>query len=132
MYSVEAIGIAAPQVGRLVRVVVVDVGYVTIKAHRLRVFVNPVILAKEGATSSDEGCLSLPGVSAEVPRAARVRVRAQNLQGEPFEVEAEGLYAICLQHELDHLIGKLYADNLSRLKRKLLLTEYTSQYSARR
>ena len=87
---------------------------------QLRVFINPEIVFAEGEAECEEGCLSVPGYFDKVTRAARVRVRAQNADGEPFEVDAEGMLAVCIQHEMDHLEGKVFVDYLSPLKRARL------------
>ena len=83
---------------------------------QLQVFINPEILAKEGTCEGEEGCLSVPGIYETVKRSERVKVRALNLDGQTFEVEADGLLAVCLQHEIDHLDGKVFVEYLSRLK----------------
>ena len=107
MYKAEGVGLAAPQVGILRRVVVIDAGE---ESTGLWEFVNPEILEREGEQCGREGCLSLPGRQAIVTRPQRVKVRAQDRKGEWFEVEAEGLFARAVCHELDHLDGKLYID----------------------
>mgnify|MGYP001568121861 CR=1 FL=1 len=124
MYANEAIGLAAPQVGVLQRLIVVDIGQST-KQPKLYVLVNPVLEVdtKEAVVLIAEGCLSLPGMKGNPPRYKRVKVVAQDVYGIPVTVEAEGLLAVCLQHECDHLEGLLYIDRLSRLKRKLLLRD---------
>jgi len=86
----------------------------------LRVFVNPVIVAAEGEAECEEGCLSVPGYYERVRRAARVFVRAQDAKGKPFELEADGMLAVCIQHETEHLEGKIFVDHLSALKRSRL------------
>jgi peptide deformylase len=119
MYASEGVGLAAPQIGECSRVVVIDLSGPE-KREDLQVFVNPVITEKDGVEVKDEGCLSVPfGYRADVKRAATVMVRALDIEGVPFEVKAEGLLARCLQHEIDHLDGKLFIDHLSRLKRSL-------------
>lgn len=115
MRDENGIGLAATQVDRHVRVVVMDVSE---NQDTPRVFINPEITAKEGSTVSEEGCLSVPGNYAKVDRAEKVTVTALDGEGNPFELEAEGLLAICIQHELDHLKGKLFIDYLSPLKRQ--------------
>ena len=112
MYAAKGIGLAAPQVGRLERLAVVDVDDEPI------VLVNPEIVHAEGRAKGEEGCLSIPEVYADVERSATVRVRALNAQGEPFEMDAGDLLARCFQHEIDHLHGKLFIDYLSLLKRR--------------
>lgn len=115
MYAEEGIGLAATQVDIHQRIIVIDVS--EDREHPL-VLINPEILESEGSTGIEEGCLSVPGARALVPRAERVKVRAQNRHGEHFELEADDLLAICIQHEMDHLIGKLFVDYLSPLKRQ--------------
>jgi peptide deformylase len=115
MYSAPGIGLAAIQVSVLQRVVVIDVSE---ERDELRVFVNPEIIESEGEQIMEEGCLSVPGVFEPVTRAERVRVRALDREGHPFELEATGLLAACIQHEIDHLDGKVFIDRLSRLKQQ--------------
>ncbi len=115
MYAAPGIGLAAPQVDVAKRVIVVDVSE---DKSDPRVFVNPEILAHEGQIKTEEGCLSVPAIYEKVTRYERIRVRALDLRGEPFELEAEDLLAVCIQHEIDHLDGKLFVDYLSELKRK--------------
>ncbi len=114
MKDEKGIGLAATQVNVHKRVVVMDVSEEQDSPY---VFINPEILEKEGSTISEEGCLSVPNNYAKVDRAEKVKVKALNEHGESFEIEAEGLLAICIQHELDHLEGKLFVDYLSPLKR---------------
>ena len=119
MYAARGVGLAAPQVGVLQRVFVVDLESeegVRVK----RVFVNPVLVAKEGSMIGEEGCLSIPGLYADVKRAAHVAFEALDENGAPFRIEAEGMLARALQHELDHLDGVLFVDRLSIIRRKLL------------
>ncbi|KXJ60856.1 MAG: peptide deformylase [Alteromonas sp. Nap_26] len=115
MKDENGIGLAATQVDRHVQVVVMDVSE---DQNEPRVFINPEITHKDGSTISEEGCLSVPGNYAKVERAESITVKALNEHGETFELEAEGLLAICIQHELDHLKGKLFIDYLSPLKRQ--------------
>ncbi|HET7260636.1 MAG TPA: peptide deformylase [Casimicrobiaceae bacterium] len=114
MYSAPGIGLAATQVNVHKQVLVLD-----ISEHRdeLRVFIDPVLLEATGEAENEEGCLSVPGYFDKVIRAERVRVRAQNERGESFELDADGLLAVCIQHEMDHLRGKVFVDYLSPLKR---------------
>jgi peptide deformylase len=120
MYDEPGIGLAAPQVGEAVRLVVMDTDWTEEGAERdPLVLVNPEILEREGALTWLEGCLSVPDFQAEVERAARVRVRALDLDGREGLHDAEGLRAVCFQHEIDHLDGKLFIDRISRLKREL-------------
>lgn len=114
MYAAPGIGLAATQVNVQKRVVVIDLSE---NKNQPRVFINPTILAREGEGEMEEGCLSIPGFSETVRRAEKIRVSALNLDGEAFELEAQGLLAVCIQHETDHLDGKLFVDYLSTLKR---------------
>lgn len=115
MYDAPGIGLAATQVNEHQRVIVIDVSE---EKNEPRVFINPEILSRDGVEQMDEGCLSVPGVYETVERAERVKVRALNRDGQPFELEADGLLAVCIQHEMDHLEGKLFVDYLSSLKRE--------------
>ena len=115
MYAAPGIGLAATQVDVHLRLIVVDVSETRSEAQ---VFINPEILTREGTAQSEEGCLSVPEVYEPVERAARVRVRAQDRHGAYSERELEGLLAVCVQHEMDHLEGKLFVDYLSSLKRE--------------
>ena len=112
MYAAPGIGLAATQVDVHKRVIVMDLSDTR---DELRVFINPEILAAEGEAENEEGCLSVPGYYDKVARAARVRVRALDQNGERFELDAEGLLAVCIQHEMDHLVGKVFVDHLSPL-----------------
>lgn len=114
MYAENGIGLAATQVNIHQRVVVIDLSE---ERNQPQVFINPEIITKSGDTTYEEGCLSVPQNYANVERAAEVTVKAQDAEGNDFEVNANGLLAICLQHELDHLVGKLFIDYLSPLKR---------------
>jgi peptide deformylase len=113
MYAAPGIGLAANQVDVQLRVVVIDASD---DKSGLRAFINPEILQREGEQVCEEGCLSVPGVYEKVARSAWVRVRALNEKGEAFELEAEGLLAVCVQHEIDHLDGKVFVEHLSLLK----------------
>jgi peptide deformylase len=115
MYAAPGIGLAATQVDVHRALLVMDPSQ---EKNQPQVYINPEVLTREGIEVSEEGCLSVPSIFEEVQRAARVRVRAQNADGEFFERELEGLDAICLQHEMDHLAGKLFVDYLSTLKRE--------------
>ena len=114
MYEAPGIGLAATQVDFHRRLIVIDVSE---DRSEPLVFINPEILEREGAAKTEEGCLSVPGVFEDVQRAARVRVRAQDRTGAVFERELEGVVSVCLQHEMDHLEGKLFVDYLSDIKR---------------
>lgn len=119
MYAAHGIGLAAPQIGLSKRLTVIDVNFKKDPADKL-VLVNPEIIEREGKQFEEEGCLSLPEIREKVTRAAKVKVRAQNVEGEWFEVEGEELLARAFQHEIDHLDGVLFIDRLSRLKRDLI------------
>ncbi|MDR2338049.1 MAG: peptide deformylase [Deltaproteobacteria bacterium] len=138
MYQKDGVGLAAIQVGKPIRAMVIDVGKPDPAAllaatdsnnpnsksqkliPNLVKFVNPEILEAEGETKYNEGCLSVPEIHETVVRSAKVKVKAQNEKGEEFIIDADGLLAICIQHELDHLEGILFIERLSRLKRELL------------
>jgi peptide deformylase len=120
MYDEPGIGLAAPQVGEAVRLVVVDTEWTEEAADRNPlVLVNPEIVDREGTVTWTEGCLSVPDFQAEVERSERVRLEAQDLDGEELVIDAEGLQAVCFQHEIDHLDGILFIDRISRLKREM-------------
>lgn len=130
MYAAPGIGLAAPQVGEMLRLVVIDLQKE--ESRNPMVLVNPEILAASAETATrEEGCLSLPGQYAEVTRPARVKVRYQDLAGARREIEADGLLATCLQHEIDHLDGVLFVDYLSALKRNMLLRKLAKELKAR-
>ncbi|MBK1702663.1 peptide deformylase [Thiococcus pfennigii] len=114
MYEAPGIGLAATQVGIAQRIVVIDVSE---QKNAPLCLINPEIIAKGGAAEMEEGCLSVPGFQEPVTRAAWVRAAALDRDGAPFELEAEGLLATCIQHEIDHLDGKLFVDYISSLKR---------------
>lgn len=113
MYAAPGIGLAATQVDRHIQMIVVDVSE---KRNDLKVFINPEIIEAEGEAVGEEGCLSVPGIYDKVKRAERIKVRALDLQGQPFELEATGLLGVCIQHEIDHLKGRVFVEYLSRLK----------------
>ncbi len=114
MYAAPGIGLAATQVNIQKRVIVMDLSE---HKNQPRVFINPTVLERVGESEHEEGCLSVPGFYETVRRAEWVRASALDLDGEPFEIEAHGLLAVCIQHEIDHLDGKLFVDYLSTLKR---------------
>jgi peptide deformylase len=119
MYAADGVGLAAPQIAEPRRLVVIDTSPRQ-EGQRLIHFVNPEIVRKEGVATWTEGCLSIPGEAEEVERAAKVWVRALDYRGEPFELECDGLLAIAVQHETDHLDGTMFVDHLSSLKRELI------------
>lgn len=115
MYAAPGIGLAATQVDVPLRIVVID----NSAAHdQLRVFINPEIVARSGVSDFEEGCLSVPGIYEKVPRADRITVRALDADGKSFDLAADGLLAVCIQHEMDHLDGKVFVEYLSRLKQQ--------------
>lgn len=115
MYNAPGIGLAAVQVNVLKRIIVIDI---TEDKSQPLCFVNPVIVEAEGRETCEEGCLSVPGIFEKVERAEKIRVRALGRDGKEFMMDAEDLLAVCIQHEMDHLEGKLFVDYLSDLKRK--------------
>jgi peptide deformylase len=115
MYAAPGIGLAATQVNVHRALLVMDVSS---ENNEPQIYINPQIVTRDGVEVSEEGCLSVPNIFEEVERSARVRVRAQDSDGQPFERDLEGLAAVCLQHEMDHLAGKLFVDYLSGLKRE--------------
>jgi peptide deformylase len=114
MYAAPGIGLAATQVNVAKRLLVIDISE---KRDQPLVLINPDIVAREGVEETEEGCLSVPGIFDKVTRAEKIRVRALDRNGKPLEMEADGLLAVCIQHEIDHLDGKLFVDYLSELKR---------------
>ena len=124
MYSAPGVGLAATQVDVHLRVIVIDVSEAK---NQLLTLINPEILSSEGVSTCEEGCLSLPGVYERVERADKIRVRALNAEGEPFELDADGLLAVCIQHEMDHLEGKVFVEYLSRLKQTRIRTRLLKQ-----
>ena len=113
MYAAPGVGLAATQVDVHVQIIVVDAS----EAHNQpRAFINPEIIASSGEEESEEGCLSVPGIYENVRRAEKVKVRALDEKGEPFTLEADGFLAVCIQHEIDHLRGKVFVEYLSQLK----------------
>lgn len=124
MYAAPGIGLAATQINVQKRVLVVDVSEDQSQPLAL---INPEILESDGEEEMDEGCLSVPGFYERVRRADRIRVRALGRDGEPFELDADGLLAVCIQHEIDHLGGKLFVDYLSSLKRNRIRKKLEKQ-----
>ena len=124
MYEAPGIGLAATQVDVHLRVVVIDVSE---ERNALRVFINPEILSCDGLALGEEGCLSVPGIYDKVERAERVTVRYLDLTGQEQRLEAEGLLAVCIQHEIDHLNGKVFVDHLSQLKQTRIRTKLAKQ-----
>ena len=124
MYDAQGIGLAATQVNVHRRLLVLDVSEAR---DDPRVYINPQIVERMGTETCEEGCLSVPGIYAEVSRAERIRVVASDAQGQLFEEELDGLHAVCLQHEMDHLAGKLFVDYLSPLKRRMVAKKLEKQ-----
>ena len=118
MYAAPGVGLAATQVNVHRRIVIVDISPARDQLHA---FVNPEIVESTGVADCEEGCLSVPGVYEKVKRAQRIRVRALGTDGQLFEHETEGLEAVCIQHEMDHLDGKVFVEKLSRLKQQRIL-----------
>jgi peptide deformylase len=126
MYVARGIGLAAPQVGRTERLTVVDVDREGSQTSPIAL-INPTILVREGTVRGEEGCLSIPDIYGDVERAARVVVRALDRDGQPFELEGTDLLARCLQHEIDHLHGKLFIDYLGIFKRRSALAKWEEE-----
>lgn len=124
MHAAPGIGLAATQVDVHERVIVIDISETR---DQLQVFINPEIVDAAGEEESEEGCLSVPGIYDTVRRAERVKVRALNERGEPFTLDADGLLAVCIQHEIDHLNGKVFVDYLSRLKQQRIAAKMKKQ-----
>ncbi len=124
MYANQGIGLAAPQVGKSWRLITVDISGPENQTE-LVTLVNPEIQWRDGETETEEGCLSVPEFRSKVQRAAKVRVTGQDLEGNAVDMEADGLLAVCLQHEIDHLEGTIILDHVSRLKRSM----YTKKVS---
>lgn len=123
MYAADGVGLAAPQVGLALRLIVLDTASDEERGKALLALANPEVVAREGELEWEEGCLSLPGVTVPTHRSAKVTVKAQDMAGNPMEVHGEGLLAIALQHEIDHLEGKLLLDHTGKLKRASLVRE---------
>src|SRR5699024_12037270 len=128
MYDARGIGLAATQVAEDIRLIVMDLSE---ERNEPRVFINPEIIERSGSQSCEEGCLSVPGFYAEITRAETIRVRALDTDGNAFELEADGLLAVCIQHEIDHLDGKMFVDYLSPLKRRMIGKKLRKQQSSR-
>jgi len=124
MYAAPGIGLAAPQVDQLLRLIVIDISE---DKSQPQFFINPELLEKSGECEGEEGCLSVPGIYETVKRASHVRVRALGLDGQAFELEADELLAVCIQHEMDHLEGKVFVEYLSRLKQARIKSKLLKQ-----
>jgi peptide deformylase len=124
MYAAPGVGLAATQVDVHKQVIVVDV---SATHDQLKVLINPEIVDRRGVADAEEGCLSVPGVFDKVERSEWIRVRALDAEGQTYEMEADGLLAVCIQHEMDHLKGKVFVEYLSPLKRRRILTRIRKQ-----
>ena len=124
MYAAPGIGLAATQVDVHERVLIIDISETR---DGLQAFINPEIVESSGEAETEEGCLSVPGVFDKVRRAERIKVRALNTLGEPFTLETDGLLAVCIQHEIDHLEGKVFVEYLSRLKQQRIAAKLKKQ-----
>ena len=124
MYAAPGIGLAATQVDQHVRLIVIDTSE---DKSQLLTLINPELLEISGECEGEEGCLSVPGIYETVVRASHVRIRALGLDGKPFEMKADDLLAVCIQHEMDHLEGKVFVEYLSRLKRERIKTKLVKQ-----
>ena len=124
MYAAPGIGLAATQVDVHERVLVIDISDAR---NQLQAFINPEIIDSSGEAENEEGCLSVPGVFETIRRAERIKVQALNSQGEPFITETDGLLAVCIQHEIDHLEGKVFVEYLSRLKQQRIAAKLKKQ-----
>ncbi len=124
MYAAPGVGLAATQVDVHQRVIVIDTSPAR---DQLRVFINPEIVLASGVSDYEEGCLSVPGVYGKIQRSQHIRVRALGADGASFECEADGMEAVCIQHEMDHLEGKVFVEKLSRLKRERILAKIKKQ-----
>lgn len=124
MYAAPGIGLAATQVDQHIQLIVIDIS----ETHDdLQIFINPELLDSQGEKENEEGCLSVPGIYENVRRAERVTVRAQNAEGASFTLEAEGLLAVCIQHEIDHLQGRVFVERLSHLKQTRIRAKLKKQ-----
>ena len=124
MYAAPGIGLAATQVDVHLRLIVIDISETR---EQLQVFINPEIISAEGEAECEEGCLSVPGIFEKVTRAAKVTVSTLDEQGKKHQLEADGLLAVCIQHEMDHLIGRVFVEKLSRLKQQRITAKLVKQ-----
>ena len=131
MYAAPGLGLAANQVGELQRLIVFDVSHKEGRPRKLQVVLNPCVVAGEGEIVHEEGCLSVADFAAEVRRHARVQIKGLDREGKPIEITGEGLLAVVLQHEIDHLNGILFIDHISRLKRGLYLRRLKKEAAAK-
>jgi peptide deformylase len=129
MYAAPGVGLAATQVDVHEQVIVIDVSE---SRDQLLVLINPVILESRGVSDFEEGCLSVPGIFEKIERAEWIRVRALDRNGQPFELDASGMLSVCIQHEMDHLRGKVFVEYLSRLKQRRILSKIKKQEKQQR
>lgn len=120
MYAAPGVGLSATQVDVHKQVIIIDT---SVTRDQLKVFINPEIVESEGISDCEEGCLSVPGVFEKVPRAARIKVCALDRWGKSFALDADGLLSVCIQHEMDHLKGRVFVEYLSRLKQTRILNK---------
>ncbi|NBQ84604.1 MAG: peptide deformylase [Methylophilaceae bacterium] len=128
MYAAPGIGLAATQVDVHQQIIVIDISE---SKNKLQVFINPIIKTKNGSQEYEEGCLSVPGIYENVTRAESVVVEALDRDGKPFTIEADGLMAVCIQHEMDHLLGKVFVQYLSPLKQSRIKTKMQKRQRGR-
>lgn len=128
MYAAPGIGLAATQVDVHQQIIVIDISE---SKNKLQVFINPIIKTKKGSQEYEEGCLSVPGIYENVTRAESVVVEALDRDGKPFTIEADGLMAVCIQHEMDHLLGKVFVQYLSPLKQSRIKTKMQKRQRGR-
>ena len=124
MYDAPGIGLAATQIDVHQRVIVIDVSK---ERDQLKIFINPQIVSQEGEETMEEGCLSVPGVYEAVTRAEKISLTTQDVQGQTIKIDTDGILAVCIQHEIDHLDGKVFVDYLSRLKKHRLQKKLDKQ-----
>jgi peptide deformylase len=128
MYDAPGIGLAATQVNHHIQLLIIDTSETK---DQLQVFINPKITSRDGVQDYEEGCLSVPGVYESVTRAERITVEALDKEGKPFTLEAHGLLSVCIQHEIDHLLGKVFVEYLSPLKRNRIKNKMLKQQRAK-
>lgn len=128
MYDAPGIGLAATQVNHHIQLLIIDTSE---NKDQLQVFINPKITSRDGVQDYEEGCLSVPGVYESVTRAERITVEALDKEGKPFTLEAHGLLSVCIQHEIDHLLGKVFVEYLSPLKRNRIKNKMLKQQRAK-
>lgn len=128
MYAAPGIGLAATQVNHHIQLLIIDTSETK---DQLQVFINPRITSRDGVQEYEEGCLSVPGIYENVTRAEKITVEALGKDGQPFSLEAHGLLSVCIQHEIDHLLGKVFVEYLSPLKRNRIKNKMLKQNRAK-